>query len=144
MPGATVNIGTGTTITFATTGFSAEIVETINWANIARPAVDTTHMLSTQPTSGTFGGRTFIPPKFADPGEITLQVHHNPQLNVPINSAPEVITVTFPLVTGDATAAYWSGTGFITSMGIAIPLEDKMQNTITVKMSGLITYYDAT
>ncbi len=143
MAGASVNIGTGTTITFATTGFSAEVIETVEWTGITRPAVDTTHMTSTQASTGQFGGRTFIPPKFADPGQIALMLHFNPQTNVPINSAAETITVAFPLVSGDATAASWSGTGFITEMGPSVPLEDKMVNRVTIKLSGLITMTDA-
>jgi hypothetical protein len=144
MPGAAVNIGTGTTLTFTTSGFSAEIIETIDWTAITRGAVDTTHMTTTQPSAGNFGGRTYIPTKFADPGQIALMVHFKPDTNVPINGVAETITVTFPLVTGDATAASWSATGFITEMGPSIPLEDKMVNRITVKLTGLVTMTDAT
>lgn len=143
MPGAAVNIGTGTTLTFATTGFTAEIIETISWNAIARGAVDTTHMTSTQASAGQFGGRTFMPTKFANPGQIVLQVHFKPDTNVPLHAAAETIRATFPLVTGDATAAYWEATGFITEMGPQIPLEDKMTNAITIQTSGLVTMTDA-
>lgn len=144
MAGAAVNIGTGTTITFATSGFSAEVIETVDWTAITRGAVDTTHMTSTQATSGTFGGRTFVPTKFADPGQIALVVHLNPQTNVPIHGAAETVTITFPLVTGDATAAYWYCSGFVTEMGPSVPLEDKMTNRLVIKLTGLATMVDAT
>lgn len=144
MPGASVNIGTGTTITFGTSGFTAEIIETIDWTTVTRGAVDTTHMTSTQASAGNFGGRTFMPTKFADPGTINLMVHFKPDTNVPIHGLSETITVTFPLVSGDATAASWSSSGFITEMSPAIPLEDKMTNRITVKLTGLVTMTDAT
>ena len=144
MPGAAVNIGTGTTITFATSGFTAEVIETIDWTTITRGAVDTTHMTSTQASTGNFGGRTFMPTKLADPGTINLMVHFRPDTNVPIHGAAETITVTFPLVSGDATAAYWYGTGFITEMGPSVPLEDRMTNRLSLKFSGLVTMVDAT
>lgn len=143
MPGTTVNIGTGTTILFATTGFTAEVIETVDWTGITRAAVDTTHMVSTQAGAGQFGGRTFIPPKFADPGQIALMLHFNPQTNVPIHAVPEIIRVTFPLVAGDATSAYWECTGFITEMGPSIVMEEKMTNRVTIKLSGLVTMTDA-
>lgn len=144
MAGATVNIGTGTMITFNTSGFTAEVIETVDWTNVARQAVDTTHMKSTQASAGQFGGRTFMPTKYADPGQVALMVHFNPDTNVPIHANPETIRVTFPLVSGDATAAYWESSGFITEMGPSIPLEDKMVNRLTVKLTGLVTMTDAT
>jgi hypothetical protein len=144
MPGAAVNIGTGTTLTFTTSGFSAEIIETIDWTGITRGAAQTTHMTTTQATTGQIGGHTFIPTKFADPGQIALQVHFNPQTNPPLHQAPETIRITFPLVTGDATAAYWEGTGFMIEMGPSIPLEGVMVNRCVIKMSGIMVFTDAT
>lgn len=144
MPGAAVDIGTGTTITFGTTGYSAQIDETIDWSDVTRGAVRTTHMGSTQPSVGQFGGHTYIPTKFANPGTLNLLVHFNPNDNVPIHQPPEMITATFPLVSGDMTAAYWYGTGFIIAASPSIPLEDKMVQRLTLQMSGNITMVEAT
>ena len=144
MPGTAVNIGTFTQISFATTGFTAQVIETVEWSGIARGAVDTTHMRSTAASTGQFGGRTFMPTAFADPGSIALMLHFAPDTNVPIHQPAETIRVTFPLVSGDTTAAYWESSGFITEMAPSIPLEEKMVNRVTVKLSGLVTMTDAT
>jgi hypothetical protein len=143
MPGAAVNVGSGTTVTFGTSGYSAN-VENIDWSGMEREAFPTTHMTTTQPGANQIGGKTFIPSKYADPGEITLEVQYNPQTNPPLNGPAETITITFPLVSGDSTAANWACSGFLRSFRLTDPHDGKMMATAIIKMSGLITFTDAT
>ena len=143
MPGTAVNVGTATTITFGTSGYSAN-VETVDWSGMEREAFPTTHMGTTLPGANQIGGKTYIPSKFADPGEITLEVQYNPQTNPPLNGAAETITVTWPLVSGDSTPASWSASGFLRSFRITDPHDGKMMATAVVKLSGNISFTDAT
>ena len=142
MAGATVDVGTGTTITFGTSGFTANLMS-VRWSGISRAAIDTSHMGTTAAGANQFGSRTFIPGDLVDPGELALEVQFNPQTNPPIGAAAETITVTFPLVAGDATPASWACSGFVTAFEITDPLDDKMMATMTVKLSGKVSMTDA-
>lgn len=138
-----VECATGTTITFGTSAFTANLMK-VGWKGIKRGSIDTTHM-GTAVVSGTkFGDRTYIPTTLSDPGEIDIEIHFNPDKLPPIDKAAETITVTFPLATGLATAPTWAGTGFMTEFSFEAPLEDKMTGTGKLKMSGNITITVAT
>lgn len=143
MPGTAVDTATGTTVTFGTTGFTANIVSAA-WSGFARGALDTTHLGSTQPSTNQFGGRTFIPTKLADPGTLALTVRHNAHVLPPIHQAAETITVTFPLVSGDSTPATYAGSGFATSYEVTAATEELMEGVLTVKMTGVWTHAPAT
>jgi hypothetical protein len=62
MPGANVNVATGTTITFVTSTFTANLMN-VNWSGIKRPAIPTTHMGTAAPGAGKLGNASFIPGK---------------------------------------------------------------------------------
>lgn len=134
MAGADVYIGTGTTVTFLTSAFSAQVTS-ISMSGLSRESVDVTHMGST----GTLGGKAFIPGKLADPGELTLEIHFNPDDTPPIMQAVETIRITFPLITGDTTPAKWECSGFATGFEFTDPLEAKMTGSLTIKCTGNIT-----
>ena len=136
MAGANVDIGTGTTITFADSAFSAELLS-VNGSGLARASVDTTHL-------GTVGGMTFIPTDLVDSGEFEIEIHFNPDNFPPIDAPVEVITITFPLVAGDSTPAKWVCEGFMTNFDWGVQLEDKMTASATIKLSGLYAPTDAT
>ena len=128
-----VDIGTGTTVTFGTSGITANITD-VGWSGLSRESVPTSHM-------GTTGGMTYTPADLYDPGELTLEVQFDPDKNYEVDIArvAETITVTFPLASGQSTASAWSATGFITGIEWDDPLEGLMTGTITCKMSGAIT-----
>ena len=121
-----MEIGTGTTITFAT-GFFAEILS-VDWSGIEREDIDSTHM-------GTATARTFEPSDLYDPGELSVTMHHAPATTPPISSAAETITVTFP----DSGAATWAASGYMKSYEITSELEGKIEATAVLKFSGAIT-----
>lgn len=128
---AATDIGTGATILFATSSFSAEI-ESIGHSGISREAVESTHL-------GTTNAKTFIAPDLYDPGELSLEMNFDPDTFPPIDQPAEVITVTFPTPIGGASGASWAASGFMTEFEYTAPLEEKMTATATVKFSGVIT-----
>jgi len=142
MPGLAVDSGVGTTITFGTSAFSAEITE-VRWTGVARAAFETSHMGTAAPSSNHFGNKTFIPSKLSDPGSLNLTVHFNAQTNPPIDAVPETITVTWPKAPADTTAATWAASGFVTSFEVTDQLEAVMVATMTVKLTGNVTMTDA-
>lgn len=130
---------TGATITFGTSSFSANIIDTIDWSGVERAVIETTHFGSTQPSSARqVGGRTFIPGKLADPGELTLQIQFDPTLDLPIGSADvaEAITLTPPsgIASNPITAS-----GFIRSARAGMALEGLATATIVVKFTGIVS-----
>ena len=125
MPSPDVDIATGITIVFGTSAFEAEITD-VAGPTSSRDSVEVTHQES-------IGGREFTPTDLPDYGEISWDIHFNPDDDPPVDLAPEVITVTWP------SGATWAFLGFVTSYEPAGPLLDKMTGSITVKISGVIT-----
>jgi hypothetical protein len=128
----------GITAVFSTSSFSAEVTD-VDWSGISREAIATSHQGTAAAGTGKFGNATFIPGDLSDPGELGMTIHFDPDTEPPIDQVAETITLTWPLASGDASAATWAGSGFITSYDIGAPLDDKMTATVTVKFSGNIT-----
>jgi hypothetical protein len=144
MPGAPVRVGTGTSITFETSGFTAQII-TISWTGMARASLSATHLLSAIPGPGEIGGAEFFPPKLADLGELRLECNFDPDNSVPpLNALPEPIVITWPLIDGDLTASHWDTNGFVVGFEITDNVEEIIRATITVKLTGVATMTPAT
>lgn len=126
MAAGDTQVGTGTTVVFGTSAYSAELLD-VRWGGINRASVPSSHMGSTN-------GMTFIPGKLYDPGEISLDYHFKDNASPPITGAAETITITFP------DAETWAASGFVTGFEFTDPMEDKMVATVTVKMTGDITF----
>lgn len=122
------DIGTGTTVTFGTSGFSADILN-VNHDNVNRESIQTSHM-------GTTGSHTFMPADLVDNGEVTIEIAFVATLTPPIfsNAAAETMTIAYA---GSATT--WSFSAFQITFGNSIPLEDKMTATLSFKVSGGVT-----
>ena len=122
------DIGTGSTVTFGTSGFTADILG-VNLSGVTREAINTSHM-------GTTSDHTFMPVDLVDNGTLELEIAWLATLTPPIitNAAAETVTVAFA---GSATT--WSFSAFQTDLGITVPLEDKMTATMTFKISGAIS-----
>ena len=129
-----VDIGTGASVTFGTSSFTANYTD-INWGGIERTSVQTSHL-------GTTTAHTFVPGDLFDPGEATFEIQFDPDDYPPIDQAAETITVTFPVGAGGSSGATWAATGFATGFEFGVPLEDLMTGTLTVKFSGDITDTD--
>ncbi len=143
MPGLPVDVGIGTTIQFATTGFTAEVTE-VRIQGFQRNHIETSHMGTPAPGVNQVGNKTFVPSKLSDPGTLALTVHFAPSAKPPLDALPETVTVTWPKAPADATAASWSGTGFVTGYDVTAALEAVMVANLTVKFSGNFTMVDAT
>lgn len=135
MASSSVAVGTGASISFGTSSWTAEVVD-IQWSGISREAIETSHLATAAPGANEFGNRTFIPGNLSDPGEMTIQYHMNPDTEPPIDQPAETITLS---VGDSATPATWACSGFVTSVDNSIPLDDKMVGTMTVKFSGNVT-----
>ena len=117
-----VDIGTGFTVAFGTSGFTAEIVD-VTPPGASRESIDVTHQ-------GTTTARIFTPADLYDAGELSLSIHFNPDTDPPIDGDVEEVTLTFP------STATWVFNGFMTDYSPTGPLEDKMTADVTVKVSG--------
>lgn len=137
-----VDLGTGITITFGTSGFAAEITS-VSMDDISREVIDTSHLGTTPAGAGEIGSRTFLAGKLSNPGMLNIEGHHDADLTPPIEAAAEVITITFPLGTGETTASKWVFNGQMTSYGFSAPLEDKITFSASVKAVGPITITEA-
>ena len=104
----TARIGTGTTITFLTSGFTAEIVG-ISIDGIKRESIDVTHLATPVAGAGEVGSREKIPSKHVDPGQLKLTCHYDPDTDPPIQGAKEEVKVTYPLEEGQLTAGLRAG-----------------------------------
>lgn len=124
--------GTGTTFTFAVSGFQTGATFTEASGSMSRGAVETTHLGST-------GGREFAPEDLPDFGELTVTLDWDPaEFNVTggqlIAVAAETVTVTFP--TGDTYAA----TMFCTGVNWGpVRVNERMYANCTFKVSGAVT-----
>jgi hypothetical protein len=127
--------GTGTTITFGTSNFTAELLS-VDVSDQERGFIDTTHM-------GTTGARTKSPLDLVDRGGLDIEFNFDPDIEPPIDQAAETITLTFPLPAGQVTAGTLAGTGFMTNWSAGIPLEDKMTATATIVWSAAPTWTDS-
>lgn len=138
-----VDIGTGTTISFGTSGFSAEVTS-IKMSGISRAIIETSHLSTPAATSGTIGSKTFLAGKLSDPGECAIEGHFDADLEPPIEGDPETITITFPKAEGESAASKWEFSGQMTNYEFNGPLEDKMTFSATIKAVGPITVTEAT
>ena len=116
-----VDIGTGITIAFGTSGFSAEILD-VTPPEATRESIDVSHQ-------GTTTAKIFTPSDLYDPGGLTFDFHFNPDTDPPIDQAAETITITFPA------GATWVFDGFMTNYAPSAPFEGKMTGSATVKAS---------
>jgi len=105
-----------------------------------RSAVDSSHMTTTN------GWRTYIPGDLKDPGTMTCELLFNPGnltgYKTIVSSTKETFTFTSP--TAGTSTATFACSGFATSASIAIPMDDMMAATITIKFSGEPTVTNGT
>lgn len=134
------DIGTGSVLILGS--FTANIIS-INHGGVDRESVPTSHL-------GTTGGRTFLPGDLYDPGEFEIEYQvdtedpNNAAAKPPYDGDPATVTVKMPLKSGDSTPAQVSSSGFVTSASpFAIALEGLITGSLTVKLSGALTWADA-
>lgn len=130
------DIGQGTYVTFGTIVGNAAThykVNSVSLGGVSRDVVDASHLL-------TSGGKVFLASEYYDPGELTLEIHHDPSLN-PVNLLTNVSTaqaVNIVFANGGTSTALWSAYGFASSFEATAPKDDMMTGTLTIKLSGSI------
>jgi len=131
------DIGQGTFVTFGSVVGNATAgvykVNSISLSGISRDVVDASHLL-------TVGGKDFIASEFYDPGELTLEIHHDPSLN-PLTLLTNVATNQALVITfanGGTSTAKWSAFGYASAFEATAPKDDMMTGSLTVKLSGAI------
>ncbi len=121
-------LGHGTTLAFsAATGFIGEILS-LNRSGIERTPVPTTHF-------GTTGGKTFVPSDTYDPGELVLEMVHQPDVVPPIVGAAGTLTITWP--TGSETEVF---SGFLVGYEETAADEEQVRGTARFKASGAVSW----
>lgn len=138
MAGARSYVGTGATITFADSAYTADLIS-IAWGGVVRTSVESTPM-NVAVAPATFGNSTHLSASgHVDAGELTIEVFFDPALTPPLVpgtvSLSEVITVAFPLLGADTTPADWEVNGFCTGFSCNAPFEDMMTASLTVKLT---------
>lgn len=128
------DIGQGTYVTFGNIVGNAATcykVNTVSLGGVSRDIVDASHLLTT-------GGKVFLASEYYDPGELSLEIHHDPSLN-PLSLLTNVGTTqvcTIYFANGGTTTAKWSAYGFASAFEATAPKDDMMTGTLTIKLSG--------
>jgi len=131
------DIGDGATLSFGTTNFQGNF-KTLQHTGVNRAVIDTTYL-------GTSTAKTFMPGDLYDPGEISGTISYDPDTQPPYSNAAETMTLTFPVPAGSNNGATMNCSGFITNFDEPELVTDtEMIASITIKLSGSITWADAT
>ena len=128
-PSPYVDIATGITVVFGTSGFDAQIVD-VGGPGITRESVDVTHQ-------GSVDAMEFEPADLPDYGELTLDIHFNPDLAPPVEQPTEEVVITWPA------GATWTFDAFGTNYEQTGPINDKQTGTLTLKITGKIVRVSA-
>jgi Ca2+-binding RTX toxin-like protein len=124
--------GTGASISFGTSGFSAPLVS-LTLPELTREKLDTSHL-------GTIGGKTNQPGKLYAVGDISCVFRHDAEETSLILEEPETITITYPLLPGESTAKKLSFTGYaISDGGEEVAIDTIMDTSVTLAVSGAVT-----
>ena len=130
-------IGLGATLTFVTSGVSLT-VRKISDSGPTRDPKDTSHLGTTEAPAGDYGSRTFIPGKLVDPGELTLEVFYDSDVQLEmIEDAKEVVRITYALGDGESTASKDEGDALVTNVSYDIDPDELNVASITLKKSGV-------
>jgi len=111
-------------------------ITSISGPNISRDSIDISTMDSTNKW------REFIP-GMLDAGEVTFDVNYDGadgatanDLNAALAAAASTILITC------IDTSTFSCSGFVTALGTAIPFDDKITQSVTIKLTGAMTYTD--
>jgi hypothetical protein len=128
-----VHEGTGATITYGSSGFTAEVVS-IKRSPRKFEKLDTTYL-------GTTGQKTYLRSLLADPGELDLEVHYNPDIRYPETTTSETFTITFPVIGTNGTPSTDASSGFVVeTQEVDIAIGKVMMSKIKVQLTGAVTH----
>lgn len=121
-----VAVGDGTTITFGTSGFNANIIS-ISGPDSTRSSVDTSHL-------GSSGWMTFLASGLVDGGTVSLEIQYDPTITMPIAAVAETVTID-PAGSGQTLVF----SAFATATGHSFVRDELMTATMELKVTGAIT-----
>ena len=120
--------GTGTILTFVTSGFAASLLE-ISGPSIKRDTIDISNMATTLYLVSE-------PVDLADPGELTAKFVFDPSLLPPIHAAAETITINWA---GKGAGNTWSFSGYMTAYEPSAMINQRMEASATIKLAGAVS-----
>ena len=138
---AVLSVGDTTVVSSAT---AIGNIQQITWDGQTRDSVEITTMSSPDKT------KEFIP-GLSDPGELSADINCDPtsggtsnDLNTFFTNGTQYWFVALPRQDGATTqGAYWYAAGFLTKPdGLSVPDDDKITQSLTVKLTGSVTYAD--
>ena len=129
--------GTGITMTFATSGFSGEILEIPNPPEFVREALEYTKLNPDANSANGFGKVQRIASDIISVQPLEIMGNFDPGVSPPIDDAAETITITFP---GGET---WVFTGFMTNYKPGALNHGRMEYNATIAIDGEIVITDA-
>jgi hypothetical protein len=118
--------GHGTTITFATSGFSARLIG-VDGPDISRESIDETYM-------DTEEAKEFDPAELYDGGSVEMTVKHCIGELPPVNGPNELITIDWA-----GSGNTWAFSGHVTGYSGGAAIGQRMEGKMTVKVSGKVT-----
>jgi len=133
----------GSTLTFATSGWTAQLTS-VGLSGVSRDPIETSHLGLAAPDANKFANATFIPSKIVDGGTLDIAGTYNPNVEPPVDDDPETLTWKFPLMSGESTQAEVGFTGFMTNFSVTGAMKGKYEFSASVKISGNISITDAT
>lgn len=141
MGSATADVGTGATLTLTGTpqiAWAAIEILDMSFSGASRESIETTHLATAvNPNTASFSSRTYIGGRLSDPGELTVECNHNPDLKPPLDLDSNVIVVTYHGVA--APGAVWTTAGHMTSYDVSgIGVDTKMTATAVFKLTGAV------
>ena len=108
-------------------------VNSISGPNMSRDTIDVTSLDS----SG--GYREFIA-GFRDGGEVTLEMNFSlATYDLMKDDFEQSDTWNYRIILPDTGATQFDFAGLVTSLGIAVPMDDKVTSSVTIKVSGQVT-----
>jgi hypothetical protein len=116
-------------------------VSSISGPNQSRDAIDITTL-----ASGTITKEAV--PGMVDPGEMTMELNYNETDAVPLTGStigmnqhyPIFFAIDFPDHSATTTSSSFKGQGFITALGHALDTGSKISQSVTLKLTGPLTY----
>ena len=143
MASSTADIGTGATLVLGgTAGQAWDAIEILDmsFSGASRESIETTHLsTSTNDNTAGMGSRTYIGGRLSDPGELTVECNHNPDLFPPLDEASASIVVTYLGADLALPGAVWTTAGFLTAYDVSgIGIDTKMTATATFKLTGAV------
>jgi predicted secreted protein len=108
-------------------------VGSITGPNLSRGTIDVTSLDSTD------GYREFIG-SFRDGGELTFEMNFTRDGYIFMKDDLESSTkVNYQIILTDTGETAFDFLGFVTALGLAVPLDDKVSSSVTIKISGPVT-----